>query len=221
MSASTTTILAGTEIAGFGLDPWWLILLKIIVVVVFLLLFTLFSIWFERKVVGRMQHRVGPNRHGPFGTLQSLADGLKLHFKEDITPKASDKIIFILAPMLTTFAAFLTWAVIPFGPTVSIFGHQTALQITDLPVAVLYVLAIASIGIYGIVLGGWSSGSTYPLLGGIRSSAQMVSYEIAMGLAFVAVFMYAGSMSTSEIVASQAAGGSTELFGTTIWLPSW
>jgi len=219
--SAATTVLAGTTIEGFGVDPWWLVLIKVIVVAVFLIVFTVFSIWFERKVVARMQHRVGPNRHGPFGTLQSLADGLKLQFKEDITPKAADRVVFILAPMLTIFAAFLTFAVIPFGPSVSIFGHQTALQITDLPVAVLYVLAIASIGIYGLVLGGWSSGSTYPLLGGIRSSAQMISYEIAMGLAFVAVFMYAGSMSTSEIVASQASGGSTDLFGFTIWLPSW
>ncbi len=222
MSAGTTTVLAVDTVEGFGGDPWWLILLKVVVVVGFLIGFTVFNIWFERKVVARMQHRVGPNRAGPFGTLQSLADGLKLQFKEDITPKASDRLVFILAPMLTSFAAVLTFAVIPFGPNVSIFGTTTALQITDFPVAVLFVLAIASIGIYGLVLGGWSSGSTYPLLGGIRSSAQMISYEIAMALAFVAVFMYAGSISTSEIVAAQAGGGSVDVFGLfTMSLPSW
>ena len=102
---TTQTLLAGTTVEGFGADPWWLVLLKVVVVVVFLIVFTVFSIWFERKIVARMQHRTGPNRHGPFGTLQSLADGLKLQFKEDITPRAADRIIFILAPLLTTFAA--------------------------------------------------------------------------------------------------------------------
>ena len=150
-----------------------------------------------------MQHRIGPNVHGPFGLLQSLADGVKLALKEDIIPKAADKVVFLLAPVIATVPAFITWAVIPLGPEVNFFGHRTPLQLTDMPVAVLFMLAIASIGIYGIVLGGWSSGSTYSLLGGLRSSAQMISYEVAMGLALVAVFLYAGSMSTSEIVAAQ------------------
>jgi len=209
-------------IGGFGGDVWWLILLKVIAVFGFLVLITLFTIWLERRVVGRMQHRIGPNRNGPFGLLQSLADGIKLAFKEDITPKAADKPVFLLAPLLATVPAFMTFAVIPFGPQVSIFGEATALQLTDLPVAVLYILAIASVGIYGIVLAGWSSGSTYPLLGGLRSSAQMISYEVAMGLAFVGVFMYAGSMSTSQIVAAQASGGSVDVFGAfELALPSW
>ena len=145
-----------------------------------------------------MQHRIGPNRVGPFGLLQSLADGVKLALKEDIIPKAADKVVFVLAPILSTGPAFLAFAVIPFGPEVSVFGERTALQLTDLPVAVLYILAAASVGIYGIVLGGWSSGSTYPLLGGLRSAAQMISYEVAMALSFVGVFLYAGSMSTSR-----------------------
>jgi NADH-quinone oxidoreductase subunit H len=166
-------------------------------------LLTLFNIWWERRVVARMQHRIGPNVHGPFGLLQSLADGVKLALKEDIVPKAADKVVFLIAPVLATIPAFVTFSVIPFGPTVTMFGHRTPLQLTDMPVAVLFVMAIASIGIYGIVLGGWSSGSTYSLLGGLRSSAQMISYEVAMGLALVAVFLYAGSMSTSEIVAAQ------------------
>ena len=168
-----------------------------------LVLLTLFNIWFERRVVARMQHRIGPNVHGPFGLLQSLADGVKLALKEDLIPTAADKAVFLLAPIIATVPAFLTFAVIPFGPEVSMFGDETPLQLTDMPVAVLFVMAVASIGIYGIVLGGWSSGSTYSLLGGLRSSAQMISYEVAMGLALVAVFLYAGSLSTSEIVAAQ------------------
>ena len=152
-----------------------------------------------------MQQRIGPNVNGPFGLLQSLADGVKLALKEDIVVKAADKMVYILAPILATVPAFLAWAVIPFGPNARIpfTDTRTPLQLTDLPVAVLYILAVTSIGVYGIVLAGWSSGSIYSLLGGMRSSAQMISYEVAMGLSFVSVFIYAGSMSTSEIVAAQ------------------
>ena len=195
--------LPDADLSTFGQDPWWVIALKAVFIFLTLVLLTLFNIWFERRVVARMQHRVGPNVHGPFGLLQSLADGVKLALKEDIIPKAADKVVFLIAPIIAVVPAFITWAVIPFGPEVNFFGHRTPLQLTDMPVAVLFMLAIASIGIYGIVLGGWSSGSTYSLLGGLRSSAQMISYEVAMGLAFVAVFLYAGSMSTSEIVAAQ------------------
>jgi NADH-quinone oxidoreductase subunit H len=195
--------LPDPDLAQFGQDPWWVIALKAFFIFLILVLLTLFNIWFERRVVARMQHRVGPNVHGPFGLLQSLADGVKLALKEDIIPKAADKVVFLLAPIIATVPAFITWSVIPFGPEVNFFGVRTPLQLTDMPVAVLFMLAIASIGIYGIVLGGWSSGSTYSLLGGLRSSAQMISYEVAMGLALVAVFLYAGSMSTSEIVAAQ------------------
>ncbi len=195
--------LPETDLAAFGQDPWWVIALKAVLIFLILVLLTLFNIWFERRVVARMQHRVGPNVHGPFGLLQSLADGVKLALKEDIIPKAADKVVFLLAPIIAVVPAFVTWSVIPLGPEVNFFGHRTPLQLTDMPVAVLFVMAIASIGIYGIVLGGWSSGSTYSLLGGLRSSAQMISYEVAMGLALVAVFLYAGSMSTSEIVAAQ------------------
>ncbi|MBM7518225.1 NADH-quinone oxidoreductase subunit NuoH [Nocardioides nitrophenolicus] len=191
------------SLALFGKDPWWVVGLKTLLIFVILVLLTLFNIWWERRVVARMQHRIGPNVHGPFGLLQSLADGVKLAFKEDLIPKAADKVVFVLAPVIVVVPAFVTFSVIPFGPEVSFFGHDTPLQLTDMPVAVLFVMAIASIGIYGIVLGGWSSGSTYSLLGGLRSSAQMISYEVAMGLALVSVFMYAGSMSTSEIVAAQ------------------
>ena len=191
------------DLSAFGQDPWWLVLVKAVLIFVVLVLLTLFNIWWERRVVARMQHRIGPNVHGPFGLLQSLADGVKLALKEDIIPKAADKVVFVLAPVIAVIPAFITFSVVPFGPEVTMFGERTPLQLTDMPVAVLFVMAIASIGIYGIVLGGWSSGSTYSLLGGLRSSAQMISYEVSMGLALVAVFLYAGSMSTSEIVAAQ------------------
>ncbi len=188
---------------AFGHDPWWLILIKAVGVFVFLLLTVLVAILVERKVLGRMQMRYGPNRVGPFGLLQSLADGVKLALKEGLTPAGVDKPIYLMAPVIAAIPAFMAFAVIPMGPVVSMFGHATPLQLTDLPVAVLYVLAVTSIGVYGIVLAGWASGSTYPLLGGLRSSAQVVSYEIAMALSFAAVFLYSGTMSTSLIVGSQ------------------
>jgi NADH-quinone oxidoreductase subunit H len=190
-------------VIGFGNDPWWLILAKALAVFVFLLLTVLAAILIERKVLGRMQMRFGPNRVGPYGLLQSLVDGLKLGLKEGIIPAGVDKPVYLLAPIISTIPAFMAFAVIPFGPEVSIFGHHTPLQLTDMPVAVLYILAVTSIGVYGIVLAGWASGSTYPLLGGLRSSAQVVSYEIAMALSFAAVFLYSGTMSTSGIVAAQ------------------
>ncbi|RCK69684.1 NADH-quinone oxidoreductase subunit NuoH [Desertihabitans brevis] len=197
--------MTAMDLALFGADPWWVVLIKAVFVFALLLVLTLFNIVFERKVVGRMQHRKGPTMNGPFGWLQSLADGMKLMFKEDFMPSAADKLVFNLAPFLSAVPALTAWAVIPIAGTVTIpfTDRQTNLQLTDLPMAVLFLLAIASIGIYGIVLAGWSSGSTYSLLGGLRSSAQMISYEIAMGLSLVAVFLLAGSMSTSEIVAAQ------------------
>jgi len=187
----------------FGTDPFWLVLIKVVAVFVLLVVMTLFSIVFERKIVAYMQARLGPNRVGPRGYLQSLADGLKLAFKEEIIPALADKPVYFLAPILSAVPAFLAFSVIPFGPMVSIFGHQTPLQLTDLPVGVLIVFACSSLGVYGIVLSGWSSGSTYPLLGSLRSAAQMISYEIAMGLSLVAVFLYANTMSTSGIVSAQ------------------
>ena len=185
-------------------DSGTTILIKALLVFIFCVLLTLMSVWGERRLVGRMQERPGPNRVGPFGLIQALADGVKLALKEDLIPAAADKIVFVLAPIISATTCFMSLAVIPITGEVSLFGQKTAMQLTDLPVGVLYVLAIASVGVYGIVLAGWSSGSTYPLLGGLRSSAQVISYEVAMGLSLVAVFIYAGSMSTSEIVAAQS-----------------
>ncbi|GAB3681216.1 NADH-quinone oxidoreductase subunit NuoH [Angustibacter aerolatus] len=189
--------------ASFADETWWLVLAKALAIFVFLVVTTLIVIWAERRIIGRMQQRPGPNRTGPFGLLQSLADGVKLALKEDLIPKAADKVVYILAPAIAAACCFVAFAIIPFGPAVSVFGHRTPLQLTDVPVAVLFVLSVASVGVYGILLAGWSSGSTYPLLGGLRSSAQIVSYEIAMGLSLVPVFLYAGSMSTSAIVDAQ------------------
>ena len=185
-------------------DPTWVIVAKGVIVFALCVLLTLLSVWGERRIVARMQMRMGPNRVGPFGLLQALADGVKLALKEDIIPAAADRAVFVLAPIISVTTCFMAFAVIPLTGEVNFFGEQTIMQLTDLPVGVLYVLATASIGVYGIVLGGWSSGSTYPLLGGLRSSAQVISYEIAMGLSFVGVFIYAGSMSTGDIIASQS-----------------
>ena len=186
-----------------GQDPGWLIALKAVLVFAICVVSTLMAVWTERRVLAKMQQRTGPNRVGPFGLLQSLSDGVKLALKEDIIPAAADKIVFIAAPIIAAAMCFMSFAVIPMTGVVTLLGQKTAMQLTDLPVGVLYILAVTSIGVYGVVLAGWSSGSTYPLLGGLRSSAQVISYEVAMGLSLVAVFIYAGSMSTSDIVASQ------------------
>src|ERR687894_1585727 len=200
----------------FFRDLWWVVVLKAVFALVVLLLLTLFTIWFERRVVAFMQQRQGPNMNGPFGLLQSLADGMKLMFKEDFTPTAADKLVFMLAPFVVAIPAITAFAVIPMAGEVKVpfTDLTTPLQVTDLPVSVLFIVAIASIGVYGIVLAGWSSGSTYALLGALRSSAQVISYEVAMGLALVAVFLYAGSLSTSEIVEAQS---QTTQLGIPLW----
>jgi NADH-quinone oxidoreductase subunit H len=206
LAATLPTTLPTTEnpTADFSDTPWWLALIKALGIFVYLLVSTLLVIWFERRVIGRMQQRPGPNRNGPFGLLQTLADGMKSMLKEDITPANAEKVIYTVAPLIAATMAFVSFAIIPVGGTVWMFGHHTPLQVTDVPVAVLLVLAVASVGVYGIILAGWSSGSTYPLLGGLRSTAQVISYEIAMGLSLVAIFLYSGSMSTSAIVSAQS-----------------
>jgi NADH-quinone oxidoreductase subunit H len=219
----TLAVPAEAPVADFSQDNGWVIFGKAAFVFVFLVVMTLLTVWGERRVVARMQSRPGPNRVGPFGLLQSLADGVKLALKEDVMPKAVDAVVFVLAPIISAITCFLAFAVIPFGPAARIpfTGIRTPLQLTDLPVAILFVLAVAAVGVYGLVLAGWSSGSTYPLLGGLRSTAQVISYEIAMGLALISVFLYSGSMSTSAIVAKQASGSVFHLGGLTLNLPSW
>jgi NADH-quinone oxidoreductase subunit H len=187
-------------------DPIWLVLAKTVLLFVFAMAMPIFLVAAERKIIGRMQHRPGPNRCGPNGWLQALADALKMAWKEDIMPANADKIVYFLAPVLSAVPAFLALTVLPFGPEVSVFGQHTMLQLMDLPVGVLVVLASSSLGVYGIVLSGWSSGSPYPLLGAVRSAAQVISYEIAMGLSIVAVILYSGTLSTSGIVDSQTSG---------------
>ncbi|WP_134321891.1 NADH-quinone oxidoreductase subunit NuoH [Cumulibacter soli] len=191
----------------FGHDPFWITLIKAVGVFVLLVLIVLAMIVWERKLIGYMQNRTGPNRNSPWALLQSLFDGIKLAFKEEVIPKMADKPVYWIAPVIVAVPAYMAFSVIPVGPMVSMFGEQTPLQLTDTPVGVLVILACASVGAYGIILAGWSSGSTYPLIGGLRSTAQIISYEIAMGLAIVGVFMWAGTMSTSEIVAAQGIRG--------------
>ncbi len=205
--------------AVFGNDPWWIVLIKVVAVFVLLLIWTIFNVWFERRVLGKMQNRKGPIMNGPLGLGQAMGDGVKLLFKEDFRPARTDGLVYNLAPMLTAVAAFASWSVIPFGGEVRMFGVQTHLQITDLPVGALLVMAIAGVGFYGFVLAGWSSNGTYSLLGSMRATAQVISYEIAMGLSLVAVFMFAGSMSTSEIVTAQALP--ITLFGRIVPLSGW
>ncbi len=199
-------------------DPWWIVLIKVVGVVVLLLTWTIVNVWYERRLVGKMQHRLGPIMNGPFGLGQALGDGMKLLFKEDFAPGMVDRFLFTLAPLIAGATAFSAWSVMPLGGEVNMFGVTTRLQVTDLPVAVLLILSMSSVAIYGFVLAGWSSQSPYSLLGALRSSAQMISYEISMGLSFVAVFLFAGTMSTSEIVEAQAA----PLFGgNPLGLQSW
>ncbi|GLY98250.1 NADH-quinone oxidoreductase subunit NuoH [Actinoplanes sp. NBRC 103695] len=221
MGNGLTVLAQDPTLQTFEQDVWWIVLIKLLGVFVILLLLTLFTINYERKVVARMAVRPGPNQVGPKGWLQSLTDGVKLPFKEEIIPKTADKVVYFIAPVISATVAFTAFAVIPFGPVVSMFGHKTALQLTDVPVSVLVLLACSSMAVYGVVLAGWASGSTYPLLGGLRSSAQMISYEVAMGLSIVAVFMTAGTMSTSQIVKAQAGSGSVDIFGWHPTAPSW
>jgi NADH-quinone oxidoreductase subunit H len=182
---------------------WLLLLARVVVVFFALLILVLLLIWMERKVIADMQKRVGPMRAGPRGVLITLADGIKLFFKEGITPTLADRPIYLLAPVIALLPAFLAFAVIPFGTGVVLFGRDVPFQIADLSIGILWILAMSSLMVYAIVLAGWSSGSNYPLIGSVRSSAQMISYEIGMALAIVAVVMYSDTLRMSEIVASQ------------------
>jgi NADH-quinone oxidoreductase subunit H len=188
---------------GINLAVLLIVAGKVLVVFGFLLVSVLFMVWFERKVISDMQSRIGPDRAGPWGLLQTLADGTKLFFKEDLLPDQADRRVFHLAPYLSIVPAFAAFAVVPFGGTISIAGHRTQLQLADPPVGVLFLLAMSSIAVYGVMLAGWSSGSKYPLLGSVRASAQMVSYEAAMSLAVATTVLAAGSLSTRDIVINQ------------------
>jgi NADH-quinone oxidoreductase subunit H len=202
--------------------PLVIVLLKVLAVFVTGLVATMLMVWFERKVISGMQNRVGPNKAGPFGLLQTLADGIKLFFKEDLIPDRSDRFVFKLAPFLSFVPAFLSFAIIPLGGDfrdgnngmVTWFGHATRVQLADPPVGVLFALAISAIAVYGIMLAGWSSGSKYPLLGSVRASAQMVSYEAALGLSLGTVFLVTGTLSTSGIVAAQSSIGNWNVIAT-------
>jgi NADH-quinone oxidoreductase subunit H len=181
-----------------------LTVVKVIVVILAVLTGCAYSTWLERKLVGRFQHRIGPNLAGPFGLLQPIADAIKLIFKEDVVPDKAERFAFGIAPLLMFIPSLLTYAVIPFGNTISLFGYQIDMVISDLNIGILFVFAVTSLGIYGIVLAGWSSGSKYSLLGGIRSTAQMISYEVAYGLSIIGVVVIAGTLSLKELVAQQA-----------------
>ncbi|HEY1636202.1 MAG TPA: NADH-quinone oxidoreductase subunit NuoH [Acidimicrobiales bacterium] len=206
----------GDPLFSHGIDPWvfLFVAVKVIVAFVALLVSVLLMIWFERKVIGDMQSRIGPNRAGPWGILQSLADGVKLFFKEALRPEGSDRWVFFLAPYLAVAPAFLIFTIVPIGGVVTVFGHTTELQVADPQIGILFLLAMSSVAVYSLMLAGWASGSKYPLLGSVRATAQMVSYEAAMGLSTAAAVLITGSLSTRDIVESQ--NGS--LYG---FLPNW
>jgi len=178
-------------------------LVKILVVLGFVLLGVPLIVWMERKVLGHMQDRIGPQRVGPFGLLQTIADGIKLFFKEDLVPAQADKVVFAIAPAISVVTALAAASVIPFGDQFRIFGRDVPLHITDVNIAILFLLGATSMGVYGVVLGGWASNSKYPLLGGLRASAQMISYELAMGVALVPIILMTGSLSLAQIGRAQ------------------
>ena len=223
-------VLSGLDPLFLGDAPNWeigiIVAIKVVVAFAALMVCVMLMIWWERKFISDMQNRIGPNRAGPFGILQTLADGIKLFFKEDLVPDEADRFVFKIAPYLSLVPAFLVFAVIPVAGdfssggdgTVSWFGNETFVQLADPHIGILFVLAMSSVAVYGIMLAGWSSGSKYPLLGSVRASAQMVSYEAALGLALVAVLLKTGSLSTHDIVLTQAGDG-PNLFGWSV--PDW
>ncbi len=196
-------------------------LAKIVVVFGALLLAVAYMTWIERKLIADIQVRLGPMRVGPHGLLQPIADGIKLMFKEDLIPSQAERVVFLLAPSLSIVPAFIAFAVIPFGDSTTLFGllaRPVPLYITDIDVGVLFIFAVASLGVYGIVLAGWSSNNKYSLLGGLRSSAQLISYELSMGLSVVGVLLLAGSLSLVDIVKAQAG---LDWWGGILPVPRW
>jgi NADH-quinone oxidoreductase subunit H len=200
------SILTGDPVfnQGTGVTALLIVLVKVLVAFGILLTSVMLMIWFERKLISLMQNRVGPNRAGPLGTAQTLADGVKLFFKEDLVPDAAERSVFRLAPYLSVVPAFTVFTIVPLGGVIKILGHQTIIQVADPPIGILLLLAMSGIAVYGLMLAGWASGSKYPLLGSVRASAQMVSYEAALGLSIVTVVLVTGSLSTRAIVESQA-----------------
>ncbi len=199
-----------------------IVLLKVVIIFVIGLVGTMLMVWFERKIIADLQNRIGPNKAGPFGVLQTLADGVKLIFKEGLVPDRADSVVFRLAPFLAFVPAFLVWTIIPLGGNFSdghdgvvvLFGHPTYLQLADPPIGILFLLVLSSIAVYGMMLAGWSSGSKYPLLGSVRASAQMVSYEAAMGLSIASVLLLSGTLSTHGIALGQDTVGGWNIIAT-------
>jgi NADH-quinone oxidoreductase subunit H len=205
---------------GVTWSVFFVVVIKVVAAFVLLLVSVMLYIWGMRKVLADMQNRIGPARAGPYGVLQTLADGIKLFFKEQSIPETADRPVFRLAPYLSILPAFLMFCVIPIGGTVSILGHETYLQVVEIPIGALFVLAMSGLGVYGVMLAGWSSGSKYPLLGSVRASAQLLSYEAAFGLAILGVLVQAGTLSTRAIVDQQGWADWQSFFGEWYWLPA-
>src|SRR6476659_10301034 len=185
---------------------WWIIFEKLILVAAIITLsmvVAMYSTYAERKIAAFLQDRIGPNRAGPFGILQPLADGLKLFMKEEIIPMMSSKFLFVLGPMLAMITAMLTSAVIPWGSTIDIAGHKVPLQVADVNIGIIYIFGVVSLGVYGIMIGAWASNNKFSLLGGLRAASQIISYELAMGIALIALLMTSGTLSLKEIVQQQ------------------
>lgn len=217
-----TPILGGDPLFSDGIDATVvvIVIVKTLVVFAILLVLVMFYVWFMRKVIADMQNRIGPQRAGPFGALQTLADGIKLFFKEQSSPTTADPAVFRLAPYLAIIPAFLAFAIVPFGGLVTVAGEPTYLQLADPEIGVLWLLMMSGIGLYGVMLAGWASGSKYPLLGSVRASAQLLSYEAALGLAIVGVLVHSGTLSTRAIVDQQAWVGWDSFVSEWYWLPA-
>src|SRR5215211_5701033 len=215
-------LFAGDPLFAGGIDTTvvLIVIVKTIVVFVILLVSVMFYVWFMRKVIADMQDRIGPQRAGPFGAFQTLADGIKLFFKEQSSPTSADRTVFRLAPYLSIMPAFLAFAIVPIGGLVTVAGHHTYLQLADPGIGVLWLLMMSGLGLYGVMLAGWGSGSKYPLLGAVRASAQLLSYEAALGLAIVGVLVHTNSLSTRTIVSQQTWDGAGSLFTEWYWLPA-
>jgi NADH-quinone oxidoreductase subunit H len=205
---------------GVTWSVFGVVVIKVVGAFVLLLVSVMLYIWGMRKVLADMQNRIGPAKAGPYGVLQTLADGIKLFFKEQSIPDTADRPVFRLAPYLSILPAFLMFCVIPIGGTVSILGHETYLQVVEIPIGALFVLAMSGLGVYGVMLAGWSSGSKYPLLGSVRASAQLLSYEAAFGLAILGVLVQAGTLSTRAIVDQQGWTDWQSFFSEWFWLPA-